>query len=148
MTKISIVIDYIFITPTIRVDKTTTVSGSRSSYLTQRPQYYPIVGIEVSTNVQQPSGFQKCRMPTLSEKNYETLCIYKATRLSCIYKVISQSVITRDALRAHSDIHKASGFVITTEPLGFVMTKEVNVFLLRVLELYPQDINLLVHGTF
>ncbi len=32
----------------------------------------------------------------------------------------------------HSDIRKASGFVITTEPLGFVLTKEVNVFLLRV----------------
>ncbi len=31
-----------------------------------------------------------------------------------------------------SDIRKASGFVITTEPLGFVLTKEVNVFLLRV----------------
>ncbi len=30
------------------------------------------------------------------------------------------------------DIRKASGFVITTEPLGFVLTKEVNVFLLRV----------------
>ncbi len=35
-------------------------------------------------------------------------------------------------MRAHSDIRKASGFVITTEPLGFVLTKEVNVFLLRV----------------
>ncbi len=30
------------------------------------------------------------------------------------------------------DIRKASGFVSTTEPLGFVLTKEVNVFLLRV----------------
>ncbi len=37
------------------------------------------------------------------------------------------------ALRVHSDIRTASGFVITTEPLGFVLTKEVNVFLLRVL---------------
>ncbi len=35
-------------------------------------------------------------------------------------------------LGAHSDIRTASGFVITTEPLGFVLTKEVNVFLLRV----------------
>ncbi len=35
-------------------------------------------------------------------------------------------------MRAHSDIRKASGFVITTEPLGFVLTKEFNVFLLRV----------------
>ncbi len=33
---------------------------------------------------------------------------------------------------AHSDIRTVSGFVITTEPLGFVLTKEVNVFLLRV----------------
>ena len=32
------------------------------------------------------------------------------------------------ALRAHSDILKANGFVITTGPLGFVLTKEVNVF--------------------
>ncbi len=38
------------------------------------------------------------------------------------------------ALRAHSDIRKASGSVITTEPLGFVLTKEVNVFLLRVIQ--------------
>ncbi len=63
MTEIPLVIDYIFITPTIRVDRTTTVSGSKSSHLTQRPQYYPIGGIEVSTNIQQPSVFQKCRMP-------------------------------------------------------------------------------------
>ncbi len=38
-----------------------------------------------------------------------------------------------DNNKAHSDIRTANGFVITTEPLGFVMTKEVNVFLLRVL---------------
>ncbi len=30
------------------------------------------------------------------------------------------------------DIHEASGFVITMEPLGFVITKQVNDFLLRV----------------
>ena len=35
-------------------------------------------------------------------------------------------------MRAHSDIRKASGFVVTMEPLGFVLTKGVNVFLLRV----------------
>ena len=34
--------------------------------------------------------------------------------------------------RVHSDIRKASGFVITTEPLGFVLTKRVGDFLLRV----------------
>ncbi len=28
-------------------------------------------------------------------------------------------------LRAHSDIRKASGLVITTEPLGIVMTKQI-----------------------
>ena len=38
----------------------------------------------------------------------------------------------RLSLRAHSDIRAASGFVITTELLGFVLTKGVNVFLLRV----------------
>ncbi len=32
----------------------------------------------------------------------------------------------------HSNIRKASGFVITTEPLGFVLTKQVNDLLLRV----------------
>ena len=36
------------------------------------------------------------------------------------------------ALQAHSDIRKLSGFVITTEPLGFVLTKQVNDLLLRV----------------
>ncbi len=36
------------------------------------------------------------------------------------------------ALQAHSDLRKASGFVITTEPLGFVLTKQVNDILLRV----------------
>ncbi len=41
-------------------------------------------------------------------------------------------VYSQLALRADSDIRKASGFVITTEPPGFVLTKEVNVLLLRV----------------
>ncbi len=36
------------------------------------------------------------------------------------------------ALRADSDIGKASGFIITTGPLGFVLTKQVSLFLLRV----------------
>ncbi len=36
------------------------------------------------------------------------------------------------ALQAHSDICEASGYVFTTEPLGFVLTKQVNDFLLRV----------------
>ncbi len=36
------------------------------------------------------------------------------------------------ALRAHSDLRKASGFAITTEPLGFVLAKQVNDILLRV----------------
>ncbi len=39
------------------------------------------------------------------------------------------------ALRACSDIREASGFVITTEPLGFEITKQVNDFLLRVYEM-------------
>ncbi len=30
------------------------------------------------------------------------------------------------------EIHKAGGFVITTKPLGFVLTKQVHDFLLRV----------------
>ncbi len=34
--------------------------------------------------------------------------------------------------KARGDIREASGFVITTEPLGFVLTKQVNDFLLRV----------------
>ncbi len=48
-----------------------------------------------------------------------------------VYKASANKIKTL-ALQAHSDIRKASGFVITTEPLGFVLTKEVNVFLLRV----------------
>ncbi len=32
-----------------------------------------------------------------------------------------------------TDIREASSFVITTEPLGFVLTKQVNDFLMRVL---------------
>ncbi len=36
------------------------------------------------------------------------------------------------ALRAHSELCKASDFVIRTEPVGFVLTKQVNDFLLRV----------------
>ena len=39
------------------------------------------------------------------------------------------------ALRAHSDYCKASGFIITTESLGFGLTKQVNDSLLRVQEL-------------
>ena len=34
--------------------------------------------------------------------------------------------------QAHSDDRKARGFVITTEPLGFVLRKEVNDSILRV----------------
>ena len=34
--------------------------------------------------------------------------------------------------KCSGDIRKASGFVITMEPIGFVVTKEVDVFLLRV----------------
>ncbi len=37
-----------------------------------------------------------------------------------------------DNNKAHRDIRKASGFVITTEPLGFVQTEQVGGFLLRV----------------
>ncbi len=37
----------------------------------------------------------------------------------------------------HGDIRKASGFVITLEPLGFVLTKRVGDFLLRVYVCYP-----------
>ena len=57
------------------------------------------------------------------------------------WAIFSESVCARKAswlyyitfaLRADSDIRKASDFVITTERLGFVLTKEVNVFLLRV----------------
>ncbi len=33
---------------------------------------------------------------------------------------------------AHSDISKVGAFVITTEPLSFVLTKQVGDFLLRV----------------
>ncbi len=62
MTKIPLVIDYIFITPTIRVDRTTTVSGSRLSYLTQRPQYYPRVVLRCPPTCNNPvfSKSAKC----------------------------------------------------------------------------------------
>ena len=43
------------------------------------------------------------------------------------------------ALRAHSDLRKASDFVITTEPLGVVLTKQVNDFLLRVMKNDPHS---------
>ncbi len=52
------------------------------------------------------------------------------------------------ALQAHSDICKASGFVITTEPLGFVLTKQVNVFLLRVNEINSPSYTLLYEQNF
>ncbi len=38
------------------------------------------------------------------------------------------------------DLCEASGFVITTEHLGFVVTKQVNDFLLRVYQTYPRKI--------
>ena len=40
--------------------------------------------------------------------------------------------ISQLALRAHSDIRKACAFVITTEPLGFVLIKRVAGYLWRV----------------
>ena len=45
------------------------------------------------------------------------------------------------ALWAHSDLRKASGFVITTEPLGFVQTKQVGDFLMRVYQFINWCIN-------
>ena len=44
--------------------------------------------------------------------------------------------------KARSDIREASGFVITTEPLGFVITKQVNDFILRVLKLASFTLNM------
>ncbi len=70
---------------------------------------------------------------------YETLCFCIATELSCIYKgiqLITAKYVPQQtcqlALRTHSDVRETSGFVITTEPLGFVLTKQVNDFQLRV----------------
>ncbi len=50
------------------------------------------------------------------------------------YRKVSNT--TTLAFRVQSNIREASGFVITTEPLGFVLTKQVNDFLLRVQEIF------------
>ncbi len=55
------------------------------------------------------------------------------------HDLITQSHVKKQlALLAHSDIREASGFVVTTEPVGFVLTKQVNDFLLRVKYLRTQ----------
>ena len=91
------------------------------------------------TGLHRKSDCVEATITTLSEKNYETLCFCIATELSCIYKgiqLITAKYVPQQtcqlALRTHSDVRETSGFVITTEPLGFVLTKQVNDFQLRV----------------
>ena len=70
------------------------------------------------------------------KKNYETLCFYKPTWHGLDFTCNFPETVLRlasprftpnkanlIALRAYSGIRKASCFVITTEPIGFVLTK-------------------------
>ena len=50
----------------------------------------------------------------------------------CRVQVMWAFRFSQHDLMTFNDIHKASGFVITNEPLGFVLTKPVGDFLLRV----------------
>ncbi len=62
---------------------------------------------------------------TLRKKSWNEVCFVHTLRFLCFVHRIEVGNV-------QSDIRKASGFVITMEPFGFVLTKEVNVFLLRV----------------
>ncbi len=56
----------------------------------------------------------------------------KPQNFRVFYKGIHTLMRCDAILQAHSDLRKASGFVIAMEPIGFVYTKQVNDFLLRV----------------